>query len=98
MSKDKPIRFFRNAAKVLGLSEDALDRYRKKHGDTTITPWWENEAAVRTWFAALIAPKPSSTSTPAAPSTPRRSRGLRRDPGAPLDVDALRRELVGGGS
>jgi hypothetical protein len=81
-----PVKTWRAAAQILDIDEDTLGRKRKRLGDKTRVPWWENEEAVISWWKALIAPLPD----PPAPKPARRGRSFTE----PLDVRAKLRQLT----
>jgi hypothetical protein len=64
-----PVKSWRAAAAVLGLSEDALQRHRKAHGDRTVRPWWRSPGAVVACYEALIAPPPAPPPARRRPET-----------------------------
>jgi hypothetical protein len=81
-----PIKSFAKAAQVLGMSEDALLRKRRRCNDRTRVAWWRDTEAVVRWFEAMIAPPPIEA------SKVRRRTDTDR---GPIDPRAVARELAG---
>jgi hypothetical protein len=84
-----PIKTWTAAAKVLGMCDDTLRAHCRKYGDKTVQPWWEDAAAVKAWYKAMITPRERPV------ARQRRVRPVAQ-PERAADVDALVRELTGG--
>lgn len=80
----RTIRTWRAAARILGMSEDTLQRHRRAHGDRTVRPWWLTADEVIAWYRALIAAPPDPP--PPAPKPKRKREGV-------YDARAILREL-----
>lgn len=52
---EAPVTTWRNAALLLGVSEDTLKRRREQAG-VRARPWWPNGQALREWWVQLSAP------------------------------------------
>lgn len=55
LDTDRPVVGWRQAAIVVDVSHDTLQRDRRRYGSTLTRPWWESQAACREWYRALVA-------------------------------------------
>lgn len=85
----KAIPTWREAAKVLGLSEDTVWRQRKAKGDTFVPPFRDEDELWR-WWRALKAPEPPK------PARRKKDTGRAHVLDKPLDARKKVREWFGG--
>lgn len=95
-----PIIGWAAAARVLGISTSTLTRRRTAAGwVASSTPWWADAEDLRAWWVCLVGAPAAPAVEPepeVAVERPAPRAGRRAVERAALDIDALRRELLGG--